>query len=69
MAGVGHKILRLLRDKPRQTPPSIAKELQLSVTTVRNALVILSDVSVVEAGVRGLYEITPLGVHVLKKLK
>jgi len=66
MSGVANRILLLLKESPRQTPISIAGRLNASVSTVRNALVILSDLKLVEARVRGLYEITPLGERLLK---
>jgi predicted transcriptional regulator len=66
MSGVANRILLLLKESPRQTPISIAGRLNASVSTIRNALVILSDLKLVEAKVRGLYEITPLGERLLK---
>ena len=66
MPGIAIRILQLLRESPRQTPKSIAGRLDASVSTIRNTLVILSDLGLVEARVRGLYEITPLGERLLK---
>jgi predicted transcriptional regulator len=66
MSGIANRILLLLKESPRQTPISIAGRLNASVSTVRNALVILSDLKLVEAEVRGLYEITALGERLLK---
>ena len=66
MPGIANRILLLLKESPRQTPISIAGRLNASVSTIRNALVILSDLKLVEAKVRGLYEITPLGERLLK---
>jgi len=66
MPGIANRILLLLKESPRQTPISIAGRLNASVSTVRNALVILSDLKLVEAEVRGLYEITALGERLLK---
>ena len=66
MSGVANRILLLLKESPRQTPISIAGRLNASVSTVRNALVILSDLKLVEAKVRGLYEITAFGERLLK---
>ena len=64
--GIANRILLLLKESPRQTPKSIAGWLNASVSTIRNALVILSDLKLVEAKVRGLYEITALGERLLK---
>jgi len=66
MPGIANRILLLLKESPRQTPKSIAGRLSASVSTIRNALVILSDLKLVEAKVRGLYEITALGERLLK---
>jgi predicted transcriptional regulator len=66
MSGIANRVLLLLKESPRQTPISIAGRLNASVSTVRNALVILSDLKLVEAEVRGLYEITALGERLLK---
>ena len=43
-------------------------EKETSVSTIRNVLVVLSDLKLVEAKVRGLYEITPLGERLLKDI-
>ena len=68
MSGIASRILLLLKESPRQTPKSIAVRLNASVSTIRNVLVILSDLKVVETKVRGLYEITPLGERLLKDI-
>ena len=68
MSEIASKILLLLKKSPRQTPQSIASRLNASVSTIRNALVILSDLKLVEARVRGLYEITQLGERLLKDI-
>ncbi len=67
--GVGNSILVLLSKKPRQTPISMAKELNLSVSTVRNTLVILSGMNFVINPVRGLYEISSLGQSLVSQEK
>ena len=69
MSEIASKILLLLKESPRQTPQSIADRLNASVSTIRNALVILADLKLVEARVRGLYEITPLGERLLKDIR
>lgn len=68
MSEIANRILLLLKESPRQTPKSIAGRLNASISTVRNALVILSDLKLVEAKVRGLYEITPSGERLLKEI-
>jgi Mn-dependent DtxR family transcriptional regulator len=68
MSGVASRILSFLRESPRQTPQSMASRLDASVSTVRNVLVVLSDLGLVEAKVRGLYEVTPLGERLLKDI-
>jgi predicted transcriptional regulator len=68
MSEIASKILSLLKESPRQTPQSIAGRLNASVSTIRNALVILSDLKLVEAKVRGLYEITSLGERLLRDI-
>jgi len=67
MSEIANRILLLLKESPRQTPKSIAGRLNASISTVRNALVILSDLKLVETRVRGLYEITPSGERLLKE--
>lgn len=68
MPEIANKILLLLKESPRQTPQSIAGRLNASISTIRNALVILSDLKLVETKVRGLYEITPLGERLLRDI-
>jgi Mn-dependent DtxR family transcriptional regulator len=47
---------------------TMAGRLDASVSTVRNVLMVLSDLGLVEAKVRGLYEVTPLGERLLKDI-
>jgi Mn-dependent DtxR family transcriptional regulator len=68
MPGIASRILSLLKESPRQTPQSMAGRLDASVSTVRNVLVVLSDLGLVEAKVRGLYELTQLGERLLKDI-
>jgi len=65
--GLARQILKLLREEPRQTPRSMMERMNLSKTTVMTVLKVLSDLGLVEARVRGLYEITPLGEYMLEK--
>jgi len=64
--GLATDILKLLKEEPRQTPGSIKEKVNFSISATRNVLMVLSDLGLVETKVRGLYEITPLGEHVLK---
>ena len=68
MSGIANRILRLLKEKPRQTPQSVAGQLSVSTSTVKNTLVVLSDLKLVETKVRGLYEISLLGERLLKEI-
>ncbi len=46
----------------------MADELQATASYVRNILVVLQDLSLVETPARGPYEITPLGRDVLENV-
>lgn len=65
--GLAREILKILKDEPRQTPQSILSKTNVSMSTIRNNLMVLSDLNLVETKTRGLYEITPLGEYVLEK--
>jgi len=65
--GLAKEILRILKDEPRQTPQSILSKTNVSISAIRNSLMCLSDLNLVETKTRGLYEITPLGEHILEK--
>ena len=65
--GLAKKILRILKDEPRQTPQSILHKTNVSMSAIRNNLMVLSDLNLVETKTRGLYEITPLGEYILEK--
>ena len=66
--GLAREILKFLKEEPRQTPRSIRERLSFSRSTTMNALMVLSDLGLVETKVRGLYDITPLGKYVLEKI-
>ena len=66
--GLAKEILKILKDEPRQTPKSLLNRLGVSMSAIRNNLMVLSDLNLVEAKIRGLYEITPLGEYVLEKI-
>ncbi len=62
------EILRVVRQTPRLTPILIAKMLNRPPSVIRNTLVVLLELGLVEAPARGLYQITPLGEYILEKL-
>ena len=63
--GLAKEILTILKDEPRQTPQSIQGKINVSMSAIRNNLMVLSDLNLVEAKTRGLYQITELGKYVL----
>lgn len=63
------EILEAIQRKPRLTPIMIADELKMNAGVVRNVLVTLAELRLVQSPARGLYEITPLGQEVLKEGK
>jgi len=62
------EILKALKQTPRLTPIMIAKMLNRPPSVIRNILVVLLELGLVESIARGLYQITPLGQYVLEKL-
>jgi len=62
------EILRAVKQMPRLTPILIAKMLGRPPSFIRNTLVVLLELGLVESPARGLYQITPLGEYVLEKL-
>jgi len=62
------EILKALKQTPRLTPILIAKILDRPPSVIRNILVVLLELGLVESPARGLYQITPLGEYVLEKL-
>jgi len=66
--GISVEILKILSKEPRQTPQSLQKAYKASISTVRNTLVVLSDLGLTRKKARGLYEITPLGQYVLERI-
>lgn len=67
--GLTKRILEILKKEPRQTPQSLLGKLDVSMSAIRNNLMVLSDLNLVEAETRGLYKITLLGEHVLENVK
>ncbi len=65
--GVARHILEILKDEPRQTPSSLVKKMRAKGSTVRNCLVFLKDLRLVETPSRGLYRVSSLGEYVLDK--
>ncbi len=63
------EILETIQRKPRLTPTMIAEELDMIPGVVRNILSTLSELGLVNTPARGVYEISPLGSHVLEKGK
>ena len=63
------EILKLLREMPRLSPALIAERLGITPGVVRNVLMILSELQLVETPSRGIYQITSLGEHMLDALK
>ena len=62
------EILKTVKQTPRLTPILIAKMLDRPPSVIRNILVVLLELGLVEAPARGLYQITPLGEYILEKL-
>jgi len=62
------EILKAVKQMPRLTPILIAKMLDRPPSVIRNILVVLLELGLVESPARGLYQITPLGEYVLGKL-
>lgn len=62
------EILKALKQTPRLTPILIAKILDRPPSVIRNILVVLLELGLVESPARGLYQITPLGEYLLEKL-
>jgi len=54
-------------EEPRQTPSNLVKKMKTQGSTVRNCLVFLKDLRLVETPSRGLYRISSLGEYVLEK--
>lgn len=63
------EILEYLENNPRASPLWIARNLMRRPGLVRNYLLVLSELGLVDAPVRGNYLITPLGEYVLEQLR
>jgi len=62
------EILKAVKQMPRLTPIMIAKMLNKPPSVIRNTMVVLFELGLVESPARGLYQISPLGEYVLEKL-
>lgn len=63
------QILEAIQRKPRSAPTMIAEELKMTPQTVRNILVTLLELELVQTPARGLYEISPSGKEALARKK
>ena len=64
--GVARDILRILKLIPRQNPGSLQESLGVSLSSIKNALIHLTDMGLVDTPSRGVYIITNLGKYVLE---
>jgi predicted transcriptional regulator len=58
-------ILRTIDQNPRITPLEISQKLKMNAQHVRNILLVLAELKLVETPVRGVYLVTELGKCVL----
>jgi len=58
-------VLRIIGQNPRITPLEISEKLKVNAQHVRNILLVLSELKLVETPARGVYLITELGKYVL----
>lgn len=65
--GVALEILKLLEREPRQSPQTIALKIPNGLSSIKTALVTLSDTGLVIPIAHGVYEITDLGRLILKE--
>jgi len=62
------EILQFINQNPRSSPLFIAKSLRRRPGRVRNYLVVLTELKLIEAPIRGNYLIKKLGISILKSL-
>lgn len=62
------EVLKTVKEQPRLTPPEIAKRVNVTRQYVRNILMILAQLKLVETPARGVYLITDLGETVLHEI-
>jgi predicted transcriptional regulator len=58
-------VLRTIDQNPRITPLEISQKLKTNAQQVRNILLVLAELKLVETPVRGVYLVTELGKRVL----
>ena len=64
--GVSLDVLQALKEEARQTPEMLDERLpQYTINYIKTALTFLADMHHVNRVVRGMYEITELGLYVL----
>jgi predicted transcriptional regulator len=64
--GLARDILKHINDYPRQSPATLHQTLEYSLSGIKNTLVNLMDLGLVETQTRGIYVITELGKQVLE---
>lgn len=62
------EILGALQKEPRLSPAMLSEKLKINSQIVRNVLVTLSELKLVQTPAKGIYEITRLGEQVLKRI-
>ena len=60
-------VLRTIEQNPRITPMEISEKLKMNPQQVRNILLVLAELKLVETPVRGVYLITDQGKNVLNQ--
>lgn len=60
-------VLRAIDQNPRITPLEISEKLEMNAQQVRNILLVIAELRLVETPVRGVYLITELGKYVLSQ--
>jgi len=66
---VPKEVLRVIRDEPRLTPIEIAERVKRDVGWIRNVLVTMRELQLVESPARGVYIITKQGEYVLEQME
>jgi len=63
------ELLVQIKSNPRLTPIMLAERLKWNIGTVRNALVMLFELGLIDRPARGVYEITKAGDSVLSQVE
>jgi len=66
---IAKEVLQIIKENPRITPSEISGKTDVTAQYVRNTLGVLTELSLVETPVRGVYLITELGKYVLSYLE